>query len=124
MSKENVKMFFAELEKNSELKAKYLNAIKEYQVESEKILAEKMISIASKAGFSFSNSDLNEVRSEFMDQVNGSGELKDGDLKAVAGGAVNPGMVLASIFTAGIACAAVSLAYARQGTCGKVFETK
>ena len=34
--------------------------------------------------------------------------LSDADLDAVSGG-VNPGIVLASIFTLGIACAAVSL---------------
>lgn len=82
MSKENVKRFFAEIEKNPELKAKYLDAIKE----ADKILAEKLIEIGNKAGFRFADSDLDDVCAELMDNANEDGEVSDADLMNVAGG--------------------------------------
>ncbi|OGV50509.1 MAG: hypothetical protein A2017_01345 [Lentisphaerae bacterium GWF2_44_16] len=80
MSKENVKMFFAELERNPELKAEYMKAIKEY----DEILAGKLIEIGNKAGFSFTDSDFHDFHIELMNNENG--ELNDADLMKAAGG--------------------------------------
>ncbi len=49
--------------------------------------------------------------------------LSDTELDAVSGGDVKPGMVLASIFTLGIACAAVSAIQGlTKNDCGATFH--
>ena len=120
MSQENVKKFFAEIEKNQGLKTKYAEVMKD----SEKALFGKIVELGKQSGFSFTEADLSDLHAAAMDKMNENGELCDSDLTAAAGGKVNPGMVLASIFTLGIACGAVSLIHGTQkpGNCKKSFE--
>ena len=86
MSKENVKKFFAELEKNPELKSKYLDAMNAYQKESDKVLTGKVIEIGNKAGFSFTDADLHDASAELMDNASGNTELNDEDMAKASGG--------------------------------------
>ena len=86
MSQENVTKFFAEIEKNPSLKAKYVEAMKEYQKESDKILAGKLIEVGKTSGFSFTDTDLHEAHTELMTNINENNELNDEDMAKVAGG--------------------------------------
>jgi len=81
MSKVNVKKFFEELEKNPELKAKYLGVLK-----NEKNPVAKVIPFAKEKGFTFAESDLKEYCSELSDKSSMNSELSDEDLMKAAGG--------------------------------------
>lgn len=82
MSKENVIKFFSEVEKNPELKAKYLNAMKE----SDDTLAKKLTELGNKSGFSFTDSELDAASFDLMDDAGGNSELDDEDMAKASGG--------------------------------------
>lgn len=128
MSKDNVKKFFTELEKNPQLKEKYAEAMKEYQKESDKILADKLLDFARKSGFGFTEPDLHETHAELIDTINANDELNDMDLESVAGGKGDmfdqkTKAVLASLTLFGLGCAVQSIYQEVQGPgrCGAYF---
>lgn len=130
MSKENVKKFFAAIEQDENLKAKYVAAMKEYHAESEKILTDKLITLGSSANISFNQQDLKEARSELMDQINENGELSDKDMLAVSGGNISyaskkTSSILSSILSFGVMCAINSIVSeaAQKGGCGASMTT-
>lgn len=86
MSKENVKKFFSEIEKDAALKGKYTEAMKAFTKESETILEQKLIELGKDAGFSFSADELFEAHKEIMEEAHENGELDLNELKNVAGG--------------------------------------
>lgn len=114
MSKVNVKKFFEELEKNPELKAKYLGVLK-----NEKNPVAKVIPFAKEKGFTFAESDLKEYCSELSDKSSMNSELSDEDLMKAAGGVKQIDMIMSSILTLGIGCAITSAQSAAKGhNCG------
>ena len=126
MSKDNVKKMFVKMEKDVDLKKKYTELMLAHQKETEKTLSDKLVNFGQTSGFTFSNSDLLAARAEIIDKVNSNKELSDGDLNNVAGGgAQKAGIIMASIITVGIACAAVSAITEvnKHGACGVVMST-
>jgi len=111
MSKENVKKMFGKLEKDAEFQKKYMALMQAQAKETDDALAGRLIEFGKSEGFSFTNGDLQAARAELADRMNASGELSDADLVKVAGGTSMPkGLAIAaSIFTAGVACAGISL---------------
>jgi len=121
MSKDNVKQMFGKLEKDAELQKKYAALMQADQKESETKMAEKLIELGKTSGFAFSRDDLIAARAEVMDKTNSNRELSDGDLANVAGGSKRKSDILiATIFTAGIMCAVISIAAEinKGGDCG------
>jgi predicted ribosomally synthesized peptide with nif11-like leader len=130
MSRENVKKLFEEIEKNPQLKEKYLAAMREYQKESEKVLTGKMIEIGKSSGFSFTDADLHETRAEFLDALNSNNEMNDSDLESVVGGRGDlfdkkTRGVIASLTLFGLGCAIQSIYQEVQGPgrCGAHLST-
>ena len=76
MNKENVKIFFEELEKNPALKEKFLCEMKD----SDDV--KRLISFAANAGFVFSEKDI----VEFCDDARENSALADEDLANASGG--------------------------------------
>ena len=103
MSKENVKNFFEELEKNPELKEKYLGVVK-----NEKNPMVKVIPFAKEQGFAFAESDLKEYCSEISDNSNMNSALSDEELMKASGGKSQSDMVRDSIISMGVSCAIIS----------------
>ena len=60
MSQENVKKFFSEFEKNQELKNKFIDAMKDFNKESEKVVYSKIVELGTKSGFNFTETDLRD----------------------------------------------------------------
>ncbi len=126
MSKDNVKQMFGKMEKDAALKGKYADLMKAHQKDAENKMAEKLIEFGKTSGFAFSKDDLLAARAEVMDKANSNKELSDGDLANVAGGgAQKASAVMVSIFSAGIACAIVSLSDEKnqKGSCGAHLST-
>lgn len=97
MSKENVKKFFEELEKNPVLKAKFQKSLIEGNEEMDnKKMSVQVIDFAKESGFSFAEKDLMALYAEFKDNANGNDELNDEDLRTAAGGGINPIQVLSA----------------------------
>lgn len=114
MSKVNVKKFFEELEKNPELKEKYLGVVKK-----EKNPMGKVIPFAKEQGFAFAESDLKEYCSELSDNSSMNSELSDEDLMKAAGGVKQVDMIMSSILSLGVSCALISAQSAAKGNnCG------
>jgi len=86
MSKENVKKFFSEIEKDAELKEKYSDTMKAFSKESETIFEQKLMKLGKDAGFNFTADELFEAHKEIMDEAHENGELDLNDLKNAAGG--------------------------------------
>lgn len=83
---------------------------------------EKLQTFAKEAGYEVS---IQEMQAFFQGMTaKAEGELSDAELDQVAGGKVNPSVVIASVFTLGIVCAAGSIADAVNGinNCGKFFH--
>lgn len=130
MSKENVKKFFVEIEKNEVLKKKYLDSLKECSAESEKILGTKLIELARDTDFTFTVEDLHDVRTDIIDELNQNRELSDSDLQAAAGGGKDPvfqriAVIVASVTLFGVGCGVISLIAEseRRGFCGECMTT-
>lgn len=87
MSRENVKKFFEELEKNEDLKKNFMDTMKEFTGKTNAEAPVKMIKAAKDAGFPFTDGDLREFWNDLMPGANG--ELSDGDLQAVVGGGLD-----------------------------------
>jgi len=79
MSTENVKKFFDELEKNSELGKKFEQEMGKCAEQTEKMYLDKIIEFAKKAGFDCSAESVRKLMKE-------SGEVSDDDMMKVAGG--------------------------------------
>lgn len=107
---------------------KYSAMMQEHQIETDKILAGRLIEFGKAAGFSFSKDDLMAARAELIDTMNSNGELSDDDLEKVAGGGSFKGMAaIMSVMTAGAACVALSVnaeIFSGGGGCGKVMTTR
>ena len=119
MSKENVKKFFGDLEKNQELREK-LNAVLEKAAEE---TSSKIVALANAGGYTFTESDLMEFNSDMIEQANSNGKLSENDLKQAAGG--GPISIMGSIITLGIACAVYSIyseAAHGKGECSKFMK--
>jgi len=126
MSKDNVKQMFGKMEKDAALKGKYADLMKAHQMDAENKMAEKLIEFGKTSGFAFSKDDLLAARAEVLDKINSNKELSEGDLASVAGGGgQKAGIIMASIITVGIACAAVSAIteFNKGGDCGRVMST-
>jgi len=123
MSKDNVKKFFEEIEKNPALKEKFLKSVKESHEEAQKKMTVTMVDFAKASGFTFAESDLRELNSDLMDSANSNGELSDNDLMKASGGGA--GQVILSIISLGIGCGVVSAIAesSRSGGCGKFFKS-
>jgi len=123
MSKDNVKKFFEELEKNPVLKEKFLNTVKENHEKARRQMTVKMVDFAKASGFSFGENDILELQSDLMDQANNIGELNDADLMKAAGG-FQSSQLCASIMTFGLYCAIQSIATEamRKGGCKAHFD--
>ena len=118
MSKDNIKKFFEELEKNPELKEKYLGVLKD-----EKNPTVKVIPFAKEQGFTFAESDLKEYCSELSDSSSMNSELSDEDLMKAAGGVRQVDMIMSSILTLGIGCAITSAQSSAKGkNCGSALS--
>ena len=89
MSKENVKNLFAEIEKNLELKDKYLQLIQAHQIETEKALDNKLVAFGKSAGFNFTAEEMIAASVELVKSE--KTELSNADLNKVSGGAGDPG---------------------------------
>ena len=76
MSKDNVKNFFEEIEKNPGMKEKFLGEM------TEPGDVKNLISFASSVGFEFSEKDVDEL----CDDESGNEELADEDIAKAAGG--------------------------------------
>ena len=83
---------------------------------------EKLLAFAREAGFEVSTQEMQAFFQGMTAQA--EGELSEAELDQVAGGKVNPSVVIASVFTLGIVCAAGSIADAVNGisNCGKFFH--
>jgi predicted ribosomally synthesized peptide with nif11-like leader len=111
MSKENVKKFFAKVEQDENIRNNFLIAMEDVKPEIQNEAAEKIIKVAAAAGFNFNSKELFEARAELIDMVNSNPELSDKELGAVSGGITDSKFkaVTASVTTAGIACAVMSI---------------
>lgn len=89
MSKENIKLFLEEIDKNPELKARFLEMMREYQQQVAALLTDKIIAIGKEAGFNFTAIDLDGLRDELWNQFNGNSDLNDEELAKVSGGRIN-----------------------------------
>jgi len=97
MGQESITKFFEELEKNPELKAKYIEAMKECPKESDKILTGKIVEFGSRNGFLFTEQEFQEAQVSLQNKRNETGELSDSDMLKVAGGrGIPPGVTLSS----------------------------
>jgi len=127
MSKDSVKQLFGKMEKDAALKGKYAELMKAHKIETDHKLAEKLIELGKTSGFAFSKEELLAARAEFVDTVNSNRELSDGDLASVAGGGSRQksDLIIATVFTAGIMCAVISIAAEinKGGDCGKGMST-
>ncbi len=127
MSKDNVKQMFGKIEKDASLKGKYVQLMQAHQKDAENKMTEKLIEFGKTSGFAFSKEDLMAARAELMDKNNSNKELSEGDLTNVAGGTsdLKVSIVMSSIVTFGISCAAVSAITEIQasGSCGKNMST-
>lgn len=122
MSKENVKSFFGELQKNPALKEKFMTAMKESNDESVKKMTVTIVDFAKANGFSFCEKDLMELHAELMDSSNDNGELSDDDLLKAAGGVSKGLLVGASVASVGLFCAVGSAVFDIRGGKGACKE--
>lgn len=114
MSKEAVKRFFVELENNPALKEKFLEEIKKPGS------AEGIIAFGEVHGFKFSETDLNELSDELLE----NSELQDEALAKASGGMSTQNGLLTSISTLGIGCVVVSIyAVSKKSSCGTMLST-
>lgn len=126
MSKDNVKQMFAKMAKDEVFYKRYTDLMQAHQNETEKALADRLIQLGKTSGFEFNKEDLLAARAEIIDTANSNKELSDKDLASVAGGGLQKAaVVVASITTAGIACAIVSAVAEinKGGNCGAGMST-
>jgi len=128
MSKDDVGKMFATIEKDSQLRKKYVEMMQAQRKDSEKALAEKLVEFGKTSGFAFSSDDLLAARAELIDQVNANRELSEKDLASVSGGMHWPNKVTASatsILTLGIGCAILSVIEnsKKSGACAGLMST-
>lgn len=109
MSKEKIKLFFKELEKNPELQAKFLEKMKDEKTESAADVTTKAIAFGKTAGFDFTEDELKEYSAELMDAMHENNELPDEEIKDAAGGFSKQAAILSSICTLGVGCALISI---------------
>ena len=113
MSKDNVKKFFEELEKNPVLKEKFLEAL------NDSGSAESVISFGHVSGFKFTEKDLND----FGDELFANAELKDEELSQASGGMSKINGILSSILVLGVGCAVISvIEHVKGRSCGTAFS--
>lgn len=98
MSKENVKEFMNEVQKDKKLQEK----IKALSKSGKKVSEGAIVELAEESGFVFTVDELNEVAEEKKTELKAERELDDGALEQVAGGGV--GLMLLSGFTIFIGC--------------------
>ena len=79
MSKDNVKKFFEELEKNFELQKNFDAVMCECAQQTEELFSTQIVDFANRVGFNCSSED-------FSDAIAESGELSDEEMQKVAGG--------------------------------------
>lgn len=104
------------------LQQKFIQIMAEAEQAGQAATEEKLLIFARGAGFEVSIQEMQAFFQGMTAQT--EGELSDAELDQVAGGKVNPSVVIASVFTLGIVCAAGSIADAVNGisNCSKFFH--
>jgi len=131
MSKDNVKLMFAKIEKDANFQKKFADLMRAQSNETEKVLFDKLIEFGKSSGFLFSKDDLTEARAELVDKLNSSAELNEKDLNNVSGGGTAKTIsVVLSAISVGFGCAVLSLYYEvgkhfnHPGTCAGAMTTQ
>ena len=114
MSKETVKKFFEEIEKNPALKEKFLAGMKKSGS------AKGIIAFGESHGFKFTETDLNDLSDELLE----NSELQDEELAKASGGLCRLNGIMSSIATLGIGCAVISIvAQVLKSSCSTSLST-
>lgn len=122
MSKENVKAFFAEMEKNQKLHTECVKFLQESEAGSAEALSQ-IVTFGKSAGFQFTEDNMKEYCSKLTDGLHENCELSDEDLQQVAGGFCKINSILISISGLGLACAGVSIyAQIKKMSCAQVLS--
>jgi len=126
MSREAVESFFREIHKNADLKSRFLKEIGDAQLEVASVVKDKTVDFAKAEGFDFSSSDLEKYSAELADKIYENNEVSESEMEKVAGGLSKTSATLASVWSAGIVCAVLSLYAATQGKgkCEILMSTK
>ena len=112
-----MKELYQKVAADSVLLEKFQAILKDAEIAGKEATEEKLIAFAKEAGYDVT---IEEVQA-FSAQS--KGELNDDELDVVAGGKVDPYMVLFSIGSFGISCAVVSATTAiGGGDCGELFQ--
>jgi len=112
MSRDDVRKMFATIEKDSQMRKKYVEMMQAQQKDAEKALAEKLVEFGKTSGFAFSSDDLLAARAELIDRLNANSELSEKDLTGVAGGIstnIKNVAIAFSVCSSGLGCAAMSV---------------
>ena len=119
MSKDNVKRFFEELDKNSALNEKFISSM------GDKMSQAAIISFAASNGFSFSDDELKDYCTELSDNMNSNHALDDESLAQAAGGISKLSTVGISLLSLGTGCALVSILgeVLKRGGCAEFLST-
>lgn len=126
MSKENVKNFFEELEKNAGLKMKFIDLMKKHHEELSSDMENELLKIAADSGFPFTSLELHDIRSGIIEEVNGNIALSDEELSVAAGGGPPKwAIIVMSIGSLGLGCAIESILFevGKKGGCGEYLTT-
>lgn len=82
MAKENVKLFFEEVEKDAELQAKFNEITEKYN----QSILNRLIEMGKEEGFEFTNEDLEAFNKEVILKILEEDELSEDALESIAGG--------------------------------------
>jgi len=115
MSKDKIKKFFEELEKDSGLREKFISSM------GDEMSQAAIISFAGSNGFNFSENELQEYCTELSDNMNCNHELEDESLAQAAGGLSTQRAVLFSVISVGWGCLAASILYGKE--CAQYLST-
>lgn len=118
MSKENVQLFFEQVEKDEQLQEK----LKSMQTENQEKAQASIVKLGKESGYDFSAEDLQQVTEEIVASMPKNEELDDSELEAVSGGSgiiIAGFVVTALVGTAVVGIAGIATAAATHGNDGE-----
>lgn len=118
-----MKELYEKVSKDTELKVKFAEIMKEAEKNGEEETKKKLIAFAKGAGYEVSFEEVKGYSEKLAGQKEGS--LSDAELDMVAGGKSISGIgrVMMSVCTVGMGCGASSVLLDQQGKdCGEWFE--
>ena len=116
----NMKELYDKVAQDSALQQKFNTILKDAERAGQTATEEKLLAFAKEVGYLVSLEEM-KVFFEGM-STQASTELSDAELDQVAGGKVQQGTVIASVFTLGLVCAIGSIIDAIQGNCEEFFH--